>query len=142
MKTIIGVFETANAGGALNKLYSHNFKPEEITVIDRERIIRGPSFPDNNTEVVAAAGAANTSNTATAGSPSPLAIPMVGLAVLKTNAVDVLRDLGVSSEESRFYENTLKKGATLIAVRTDDKRATEAETTMRQAFASNVSQLK
>jgi hypothetical protein len=142
MKTVVGVIETANAGAALDKLYRHTFKPEEVTVIDRDRIVRGPAFANSDSEVVAAAGAANASGSGSTGSPNPMAVPAVGLAVLKGNAHDTLRDLGVGQEESTFYENALKKGATVIVVRTADERAAEAETTMRQSMASNVSQLK
>ncbi len=142
MKTVIGVFETVNAGGALSKLYREGFKPEEVTVLDRDRIVRGPAFADNETQALAAAGASTTSGTGSTGTPNLIAVPVVGLAVLKSNAHDVLHDLGVSEEESVFYENALKKNATLIAVRTSGERAAQAETTMRQAMASNVSQLK
>jgi hypothetical protein len=142
MKTVVGVFETANAGGALTKLYRHGFKPEEVTVIDRDRMVRGPAFADSDTEVLAAAGAANTGGAGSGSTPSPMAVPVVGLAVLKGNMHDVLRDLGVGEEESTFYENTLKKRATLIVVRTANERAADAETTMRQSMASNVSQIK
>jgi hypothetical protein len=87
MRTVVGVLETANAGSALNKLYRQGFKPEEVTVIDRDRIVRGPSSGDSDTEVLAVAGAANTSGSGFSGSPSPLAVPVVGLAVLKSNAM-------------------------------------------------------
>jgi len=142
MKTVVGVFETANAGSTLNKVYQRGFKLDDITVIDRDRVVRGPAFPDSKTDAVAAVGAANTGGSGASGTPSPMGVPIVGLAVLKSNVRDVLGDLGVSDEESDFYETTVKKGVTLIVVRTGDDRAAEAENTMRHAFASKVAQLK
>jgi hypothetical protein len=109
-------------------------------VLDRDHMVHGPAFPDSNSDVVAAVGAGNAGGTA--ATPSPIAVPIVGVSVLKGSVRDVLGDLGISDEEADFYENAVQKGATLIVVRTDDKRVGKAERIMRRAFASNVAQLK
>jgi hypothetical protein len=142
--TVVGAFDTRRqAEAAIEDLRFAGFRPEELGVAGR--ITTDPTDTDEGFTAGALGGGAIGALAGialTAGVISPLgpmfaggllagALAGAGVGVITGGTVGALIDMGLSEEEARHYEEELKAGRHLVAVRAEG-RMDEAREILRK----------
>ncbi|MCL6451040.1 MAG: general stress protein [Acetobacteraceae bacterium] len=158
-RMVVGVFSSrSQADRAVDDLKGRGFSSGDISVVTREegRGARG----GEEARLEGRGGQDITGGLATGGAlgglagllagAGALAIPGIGpvlaagpIAAALSGAVTGgiaggLIDFGIPAERGRFYEEEVKKGKILAAVRADEERAEEAARTLRDNGAQDV----
>lgn len=161
-RTVIGVFSSRDkAESAVNKLKERGFDESRISIVGREKEIRGGDKSAGRGSLMGDMGGDQLSGGITTGGTlgglagllagvGALAIPGIGpivaagpLAAVITGAVGGgiaggLIDWGIPEERGRFYEGRVREGKILAAIKTDDSKQSEVASILRENGATDV----
>jgi hypothetical protein len=161
MKTVVGLFPNrAEAENAVRTLEMNGFARGEISIITSNERQEGGGAGGTATEDVGkrvATGAAVGGGVGLIAGLAALAIPGVGpvlaagpLVTALTGAgvgaavgglAGALIEAGVPEDEAGMYAEGVRRGGTLVTVRVDDRRESDAAQTLRQQGAQNVREM-
>lgn len=159
-KTVLGVFETvSDAEKAVQELERKGFDRREISIVAKESTARGEGDSDDSRESDMGSSSLS-SGVATGGaiggaagllaSVGALAIPGIGpivaagpIAALLGGAVTGgvaggLIDWGIPEESGRRYEESVRQGKVVAALKSDDDKIEEAANILRENGAKDV----
>jgi len=168
-KTVVGLYDDySDAQAAVNDLMGAGFTRDEISIVANnsgERFSAGSDAHAShgggggvvkNTVGGAAEGAVIGGLTGLAASLAMLLIPGVGpvlavgplaatlsgagLGAMGGGVIGALTGLGIPKEEAHHYAEGVRRGGTLVTVRTDDNRADEAATILNRHHAIDIDQ--
>ncbi|GAB6875730.1 DUF1269 domain-containing protein [Thermaerobacter litoralis] len=156
-KTVIGSFDSRQqAEAAVEALKARGVKEQEISLVSRreggarEGRDADPSFTNQSLSEGTAWGAGIGAGAGLLASAGALAIPGIGplvaagpLAATLSGAAagglaGGLVDWGIPEAEAREFENKVRQGKTLCAVRCDDAKVNDVAQVLRQHGAADV----
>jgi uncharacterized membrane protein len=153
-KTVIGVFDSKDqAERAVNEMRNSGYSTEEISLVakdDRNRGRQGEGTTMNNISDGTTTGGVLGGLAGLALGAGALAIPGLGpimaagpIAGMLSGAATGgiaggLIDWGIPEERGRHYEERVRQGKILAAVRTDDRKVQEAAEILRRNGARDV----
>ena len=159
IKTIVGSFDTADAADrAARQLSRAGFMNEDINIVLSNLRRTGD---DTHAEMGAAAKGAVTGSVVggvagVAASAAGLALPGIGpilaagpIVALLAGAgagavagglIGALTEAGIDKEEAELYAESVRRGGSLVTVRTDEARAEEATAILRAAGVIDIRQ--
>jgi hypothetical protein len=161
-KTVVGLFDSSEpAQQAADALVAHGFPRQEVSIItgDKRAQQETPNIgPVHGVGADTEAGrdAAIGGLAGVVAGLAALAIPGIGpllavgplagalgglgIGAAVGGLVGVLKDYGVSEQEAQYYEEGLRRGGALVAVRTTDDRASDASKILDRAGAADILQ--
>jgi hypothetical protein len=143
-RTVSRLYDSyGNAQRAVNALEAAGFTNSEVGLVSRYRDDETLAETSSGTATGAAAGAVLGGGTGLLAALGVIGIPGIGplvaAGVLATTLVGAagggavggllgsLTDYGVSEEDAHLYSEAVRRGSSLVTVRTDDERVAKAE---------------
>lgn len=158
--TVVGLFrDSTEAQAALHDLESAGFTREHLSLVaydgsqaNSEASSQGSEMGSNTTKGATMGGVAGLLlglaavaipgiGPVVAAGPIAAALAGAGVGAAAGGILGALADMGIPGHEAKYYQEAIRRGGTLVIVRTDDQLAEKAQSILDRHGAIDVSQL-